>query len=412
MDCSTPAVQIPGVAGANAYTAVTTNFTVPAINANVQIQVSQTATFVSSQNILIAGPANFQIVSIDNPNQITAKFLGLAGDVASATVISVGAKVTPTGVPGAAGTNGSSSFTTTTSNFTVPSVGSTVVVPVVATAGFVIGENVIATGPANFVVTAIGGSTSITLKFLGNTGDVAVGATVTSGATLTAAGNGVNAFTTNTAQFTIPAVGSTVTVAVVNSAWMVTGQKVVFAGPATFTVTTISSAISVVLTFLGYIGDLAPTNTIANGTTVSPAGVQAPIGSTIATYGAGTAYTLTGTPSAVVLGTTSPSITLTKAGTYILWGTAILASKGVTLAAPAALTTLLQRTNNTTTPVANSSVTTNYTGAQPADDQIRLGPVVYTTANTNDIIALYSSISSTTGSPTISTGSVFAMQIA
>ena len=178
-----PVIQIPGVAGSNAFAFVTANFTIPAIGSNVQIQLSNTAPFIAGEDIIIAGPANFQIVSVDNPSQITAKFLGLAGDLISGAVISIGAEVSPTGMPGTNGLAGNNGYATTTSNFTVPSVGSTVVVPVNYSVPFVVGEYAIAPGPANFLVTALPSPTQVTLQFLGNTGDVSPGATIASAST-------------------------------------------------------------------------------------------------------------------------------------------------------------------------------------------------------------------------------------
>ena len=73
-NCCPPVVQIPGVAGNSSFAYVTANFTIPAFGANVAIQLTNTAPFVAGQNIIIAGPANFQIVSVDSPVQITANF--------------------------------------------------------------------------------------------------------------------------------------------------------------------------------------------------------------------------------------------------------------------------------------------------------------------------------------------------
>ncbi len=86
--------------------------------------------------------------------------------------------------------------------------------------------------------------------------------------------NGLNAYTTITADFTIPAVGSNVTVAVTNANWMVEGQNIVMEGPASFQVVSVTSSTSVILKFLGYIYDLSPGVTIASGTGVSPSGPQ------------------------------------------------------------------------------------------------------------------------------------------
>lgn len=281
MNRCSPVVNVPGVNGANAFTFVSNNFIVPAIGANAPIPVLDTSWMVPGQNVIIAGPANFEVVSVDSPNQFTGTFLGLDDDVSAGTTISLGAEVSPAGRPGL-GLNG---FAKTTSNFTVPSVGGNVTVAVDNTGAFVVGEYVISTGPANFIVEAIGGPTSITLTFLGNPNDVAPGSTVVSGSTIASAGEiGGNAWTTNTVQFTVPAVGSNVTVSLADARWMVVGQKIVFGGPATFQVVStdvVSVPNTAVLTFLGYVGDVVPTSVIASGTGVSPSGTQAKSGATV-----------------------------------------------------------------------------------------------------------------------------------
>jgi hypothetical protein len=86
--------------------------------------------------------------------------------------------------------------------------------------------------------------------------------------------NGVNAFTLTAADFTVPAIGGSVTVTVANSTWMVIGQILIMTGPANFLITAIPSTTTVTLTFLGYPGDVAPAVAILTGTKVSPAGLR------------------------------------------------------------------------------------------------------------------------------------------
>lgn len=361
--------QVPGVAGANAFTYVTANFTVPTIGSNVIIYVANSAPFVADQNIIIAGPANFQIVSVDNPNQITATFLGLDGDVAEASTISVGAEVSPTGRPGEAGTAGVNGFSLTTSDFTVPSVGTTVTVPVDNTGAFVVGSYVTATGPANFIVTAIGGTTSITLKFLGNTGDVSPGATVASGSTIAPAGSaGQSAFTTLTAQITIPAKNATVTAAVASTAQMAEGQSVFISANggggngATFEVTTINSATSVTLTYLQNFNDLAAGNTIANGATVTPTGKQPNAGNTVTTSLA-TPFTIPPTtPTDIGI-----SLTIPATGTWnlIAFLNTVFSSAYNGASSENPVTFTIYRSNNTPTDLL-SVVLYPVTGANPS----------------------------------------------
>lgn len=91
--------------------------------------------------------------------------------------------------------------------------------------------------------------------------------------------NGINALSITSANFTVPAVGATVTVNVDSSLWYVVGQIVIATGPANFSVSAIPTSTSVTLTFLGYPGDIAPASVIASGATIAPAGQRG--GSTV-----------------------------------------------------------------------------------------------------------------------------------
>lgn len=108
--CSTPVpVNVPGIAGVDgtdgaagadgldAYTFTTTNTTVPAIGANVTVDVINSLWMVVGQVVVMTGPAYFQVVSKPGPTQAVLKFLGYALDVAPATVINSGAGVSPGG---------------------------------------------------------------------------------------------------------------------------------------------------------------------------------------------------------------------------------------------------------------------------------------------------------------------------
>jgi len=119
--------------------------------------------------------------------------------------------------------------------------------------------------------------------------------------------SGINAFTTTTASFFVPAVNSNVTVAVAESRWMVVGQ-VLFTEFGSFKVQSIFSEISISLTNLTGIQG----TTVSGGTKLSPSGergIQGIQGNT------GPANTLTigtvttGTAAATITGT-APSQTL------------------------------------------------------------------------------------------------------
>ena len=177
--------------------------------------------------------------------------------------------------------------------------------------------------------------------------------------------NGSNAFTVTTAGFTIPAVGSPVTIAVVSTAFMVIGQVLIIGqgagaalanpGPMTCVVTVIGGGTSVTVKALGYPGDKTNPATIDSGAIVSPAGVLPSLLTAFTTvYGSGTAYTLTNTPALVNLGTTPLSLTLPSAGTYLIFAAARYDYVGTTYAANHTLTQKLRDTT-AAADVANSS---------------------------------------------------------
>ena len=86
---------------------------------------------------------------------------------------------------------------------------------------------------------------------------------------------GNNAYTTTTANFTVPAIGSTVTISVGSTAWMAVGQKV-FASDGTdfgnFEVQSIGGSTSFVGKFKGYVDDAAPGAVVGSGAAVVPSG--------------------------------------------------------------------------------------------------------------------------------------------
>ena len=92
--------------------------------------------------------------------------------------------------------------------------------------------------------------------------------------------NGSNAFTTTTAQFTQPAVSSSVSVSVVDSTWAAVGQIVYIATGGYYQVSAVPTSVSLTLTNLGYTGNAAPTTVITSAQKVSPGGTKGADGST------------------------------------------------------------------------------------------------------------------------------------
>lgn len=213
--------------------------------------------------------------------------------------------------------------------------------------------------------------------------------------------DGANAFTTTTSPTTLPAIGANVTVAVADSSTFTYGQFVVMgdtvtgAGPATFQVVGIPTATSLTLKFMGYPSDEVASTIMPTGSTVSPAGewgLPAPI----STHASGTAYALTNTAAALDFGTTDPSITITAAGTYLLFARVRVDYTGATFAAVRTGTLKLRRTNNTAADITNGSVgfkTDIITTLTYTLGDFTILAIPYTTANSTDIITIFGDIS-------------------
>lgn len=92
---------------------------------------------------------------------------------------------------------------------------------------------------------------------------------------------GPSAYSTISTQFTVPAVGATVLVSLLNTGWLVVGQAVMAGqglavvanpGPATFRVVQVVSPTVVNLRFLGYASDVAPGSLISSGAILTAGG--------------------------------------------------------------------------------------------------------------------------------------------
>lgn len=134
------------------------------------------------------------------------------------------------------------------------------------------------------------------------------------------------------------------------------------------------------------------------------------------TYGAGTAYSLTGTSALVDLGTTDPTLVLTKPGSYLVFARVTAKYTGATFAANQTLTVKIRRTNNTAADLTNATTTQTLGVVTTVTDgigSISLPPVVYRTFNTNDSISLYGILSATpsAGSVDITEAEIVAVRV-
>ncbi len=140
------------------------------------------------------------------------------------------------------------------------------------------------------------------------------------------------------------------------------------------------------------------------------------MGANFAAYAAGTAYSLTATPAALIFGTTQPSITITSAGTYLLMAAYNAKYNGATFAAVRTVTLKIRRTNNTAADVANASrvsSTNVITALTYTFDVAPIAPVIYTTTNTDDVLTIFGDVSvvPSAGSLDIIEASIFALRI-
>lgn len=153
---------------------------------------------------------------------------------------------------------------------------------------------------------------------------------------------------------------------------------------------------------------IGATGVVASGSCFQP-------GYVIAGYGVGTAYTVTNSSAEIDRGTTDSAIVLDQAGTYLLTGHVTLAYNAATFAS-GLITLKLRRTNNTAADIANSSVAalafvlTTFTGGL----QLATAPASYTTAATDDRIALFIDVSAgpSAGTLTVTHDSIFAERTA
>ena len=143
--------------------------------------------------------------------------------------------------------------------------------------------------------------------------------------------------------------------------------------------------------------------------------VNPTLGLPLSAYSSGSVYSLTDTAAALVFGTTSPTITLGAAGTYLITATALLIYNAVTFAAVRDILLKLRRTNNTAGDLANSSITlktdilTLITGTAVTPTW----QTVYTTATSGDVISIFGSVSvvPTAGSLDATSASLVAIRL-
>ena len=110
--------------------------------------------------------------------------------------------------------------------------------------------------------------------------------------------------------------------------------------------------------------------------------------------GTGTAYNLTTTPALVTFGTTSPSITLAKAGNYLITWRVRTEYVGATIAVNSNVTFKIRRTNNTATDLRTTGFKTLITTLLSGQASDITASFMYTNATAGDVLEIWGSMSS------------------
>ncbi len=215
---------------------------------------------------------------------------------------------------------------------------------------------------------------------------------------------GENSFTLTTADFVLPPAddATPVTVTVSSTGFMAVGQPLFIPGALFMLVAAIIDSTHVSLISPSWESNVNAGNTISAGAKVTPSGWQPavtplPTVAPIAKYGSGTPHTITGATFATVTFGTSGAqqVTLTTAGTWMLYARARIDYVAATFAAVRTVSLKLRRTNNTAGDVTNSATAAKTqiitTLTFTALDAV-LAPVAYVTANVNDVLAMQVSI--------------------
>jgi hypothetical protein len=145
------------------------------------------------------------------------------------------------------------------------------------------------------------------------------------------------------------------------------------------------------------------------GATSGVWGASQVAGTTFSVNAAGTAAGLGAAYATLDFGTTDPTITITRAGTYLIL--ARVEFDDLALAAQYTPKFKLRRTNNTAADVSNSeALLTVPSSTEIVKYSVALPPAIYTTANANDVIALFGQDVDEAG-VTVSKASIQAIQI-
>lgn len=276
-----------GSAGQGAYTTLTGGFTVPAVGATVSINVASTAWMPGSGYAVFIGNAGYYLISsITDATHVVVTNSGTAANQPPGSTIPSGGTITGAGPQGAAGATGASlsAYSSTTASFMMPAVSASVTIVVGNTGWVSAGQIIYVASAGYFQVSTVVNATTLSCINLNYAGNATASTVIASGSAVTpaglqgpagAGGAGLNAFTTLSANYSQPAVSSTVTVNVGSTAWMAVGQGIFIQGGGYYSVISISDLTHAIVTNLGGSSNAAMGSVITGtGTqTVTPAGI-------------------------------------------------------------------------------------------------------------------------------------------
>jgi hypothetical protein len=311
-----------GTAGQNAYTLTSASFVVPAVGATVSVPVVSTAWMGGTGYVVfITGAGYYAVSSITDATHAVLTNMGGASNAIAGTTVPSGATVSaagPAGAAGAAGTPGAalSAYDALSTAFTMPAAAANVTITIANTAWMATGQVIYIASAGYFQVASITSTTQVAVTNLNYPGNASAGGTIASGSKVSAGGligatgsggAGKNAFTNLAANFTQPAVNSTVSLNVGSTAWMAVGQVIFVQGGGYYSVGSITDLTDAVVTNLGYAGNVAPGTTVAGSSTaaVTPGGLVGQAGtSAFTTTAAPFTMPNSGTTVTVMVGAT------------------------------------------------------------------------------------------------------------
>lgn len=177
-----------GVAGPGAYTTVTQSFTVPNVGSSSSISVGNALWMTPGQTVYVATAGHYYVSSVTNSQTVVLTNLGYTGNSNPGIVVVTGSSISPSGVPGAAGVQGVSAYTTLSNGYTQPAIGSNVVVQVATTAFTSIGQYIYVQNGGCYQVQGITDGQLMSLTNIGTVGNAAPASVVAGGGAVSVSG--------------------------------------------------------------------------------------------------------------------------------------------------------------------------------------------------------------------------------